>query len=104
MATIDFKVSNRGLFRAIEQDARPAVGGFLKSENYRWAHTLLSRTLAEIVAPGEAGFCAHALLSLARVDLIDHMMAQDGYTLSELKGHVRNYLDRLIQSSGEAWS
>jgi AcrR family transcriptional regulator len=98
LAVIDFKVANRGLFRALEQNERPVAGGFQKSANYRWAHALMDGMLAEIVAPNEAGFCAHALLSLTRIDLIDHMMAQDGYALADLKRHVRIYLHRLIES------
>ena len=97
LAMIEFKVSNRGLFRALEQKDRPAAGGFQESANYHSAHALFSQLLAEIVAPEEAGFCAHALLSLTRIDLIDHMLTQDGLTLADLKRHVRNYLHRLIR-------
>lgn len=100
LAMIDFKVSNRGLLQALEQNQRPAAGGFQISANYQWAHALMSRMLAEIVPPDETGFYAHALLSLTRIDLIDHMMVQDGYAVADLKRHIRTYLCRLIQSYG----
>jgi len=101
VATVEFKVENRQLTRLLERvEQRPAGGNFFETPNYRWAHTLLSKGLADIVDPANAQFSAHALLSLTRIDFIEHYLFVEGHTTAELQRHIVDHVARVIGPAG----
>jgi len=92
IAIIDFKIDNRRLARALEDvEQRPGTGRFFETPNYLWAHALLSDLLTEIVGAEASGFCAHALLSLTRADLIEHLIDTEKYTRTRLHRRIIDY-------------
>jgi AcrR family transcriptional regulator len=97
VATVQFKVENRQLTRLLERvEQRPTGASFFETPNYRWAHALLSQGLAEIGDPAHAQFSAHALLSLTRIDFIEHFLFAEGHTTAELQRHILDHVDRII--------
>jgi len=101
VATVEFKVENRQLTRLLERvEQRPAGGNFFETANYRWAHVLLSKGLADIVDPANAQFSAHALLSLTRIDFIEHYLFVEGHTTAELQRHIVDHVARVIGPAG----
>jgi AcrR family transcriptional regulator len=105
IAVIDFKIDNRRLTRALEDiEQRPGTGRFFETPNYQWAHTLLSELLTGIVGAEASGFCAHALLSLTRVDLIEHLIDSEKYTRAQLHHRVLDYASHLTEQPREAAS
>lgn len=104
LAMLDFKLAHRGLFRALEQEAgAPDRTRLQDTPHYRWAHRLLRDLLAQAAAPGQpvpcdAGFRAHALLSLIRIDLIEHLLDQSGHTTARLRHDLLSHL-RLVDLS-----
>lgn len=96
-ATVDFKVDNLGISRALEA-AGPRTGArsFFETPAYLRAHRLLSELLVDLVGPGRSEFCAHALLSLTRVDLIAHLIDDEGYTRPELKRLMLDHVEQVI--------
>jgi len=101
VATVEFKVENRQLTRLLERvEQRPAGGNFFETANYRWAHALLSKGLADIVDPANAQFSAHALLSLTRIDFIEHYLFVEGHTTAELQRHIVDHVARVIGPAG----
>ncbi len=72
-AVLTFKLENRNLMRAREA----AATGNLRSERYRWMHTLLQGLVREATptrTASEAGYTAHALLAALHIDLIDELL------------------------------
>jgi AcrR family transcriptional regulator len=101
VATVEFKVENRHLTRLLERvEQRPAGGSFFETPNYRWAHALLTQGLTDIVEPANAAFDAHALLSLTRIDFIEHFLFAEGHTTAELQRHILHHADRIIGPAG----
>jgi AcrR family transcriptional regulator len=101
VATVEFKVENRQLTRLLERvEQRPAGGNFFETPNYRWAHALLTQGLTDIVEPADAAFYAHALLSLTRIDFIEHFLFAEGHTTAELQRHIVDLVARVIGSAG----
>ena len=101
VATVEFKVENRQLTRLLERvEQRPAGGNFFETPNYRWAHALLSKGLADIADPATAQFSAHALLSLTRIDFIEHFLFTEGHTTAELQRHIVDHVARVIGPAG----
>jgi AcrR family transcriptional regulator len=99
VATVEFKVENRQLTRLLERvEQRPSGGNFFETPNYRWAHALLSKGLADIADPATAQFSAHALLSLTRIDFIEHFLFTEGHTTAELQRHILDHVARVIGS------
>jgi len=97
VSTVEFKVENRQLTRLLERvEQRPAGGNFFETPNYRWAHALLSKGLADIVDPADAPFSAHALLSLTRIDFIEHFLFTERHTMAELQRHILDHVARVI--------
>jgi AcrR family transcriptional regulator len=101
VATVEFKVENRQLTRLLERvEQRPAGGNFFETPSYRWAHALLTKGLTDIVEPANAAFHAHALLSLTRIDFIEHFLFTEGHTTAELQRHIVDHVARVIGSAG----
>jgi AcrR family transcriptional regulator len=97
VATVEFKVENRQLTRLLERvEQRPVGANFFETPNYHWAHGLLSRGLAEIGDPATAQFSAHALLSLTRIDFIEHFLFAEGHSTAELQQHILDHVARII--------
>ena len=101
VATVEFKVENLQLSRLLERvEQRPVSGNFFETPSYRWAHALLTEGLTEIIEPANAAFYAHALLSLTRIDFIEHFLFDEGHTAAELQGHIVDHVARVIGSAG----
>jgi AcrR family transcriptional regulator len=95
IAIVDFKTDNRRLTRALEDiELRPRAPRFYQTANYQWTHGLLRDLLVEVVGAKSSGFCAHALLSLTRIDLIEHLIDTEAYTPPQLQ---RLILDHVAQ-------
>jgi AcrR family transcriptional regulator len=96
-AAVDFKVDNRGISRALEAAGpRPNAPSLFETPSYQQAHRLLSELLAGLVGSGRAEFCAHALLSLTRVDFIGHLIDDEGYTRPELQRLLIDHIEQII--------
>lgn len=100
VATVEFKVENRQLTRLLERVEQRPAGNFFETPNYRWAHALLSKGLADIIDPADAPFSAHALLSLTRIDFIEHFLFDEGHTTAELQAHILDHVARVIGLPG----
>jgi AcrR family transcriptional regulator len=91
-AMIDFKLDNRRLATALEQDG--AGAGLYASPSYVATHQLLSRLLAETIGPQEADWTAYALLATTRVDLVDHLATE--FTREELRRSLKRFVARVL--------
>jgi AcrR family transcriptional regulator len=96
VATVEFKVENRQLTRLLERVEQRPAGNLFETPSYRWAHALLCRGLAEVIDPAEAEFSAHALLSLTRIDFIEHFLFDEGHSTDELQRHILDHVERVI--------
>lgn len=91
-AMVDFKLDNRRLAAALEQDGSGA--GLYQSDGYAHTHRLLSRLLAEVIEPDDAAYTAYALLAVTRVDLIDHLAGE--HSRDEIRTALRRHVDRVL--------
>lgn len=95
IAIVDFKINNRQLTRALEDiEQRSTAPRFYETPNYQWTHDLLSALIAELIGADPSRFCAHALLSLTRIDLIEHLIDNEGYPRPRLERLLRNHVSR----------
>lgn len=90
-AMVDFKLDNRRLAMALEQDSSSTLYG---SPSYVDTHQLLSQLLAEVIDPAEADWTAYALLAATRIDLVDHLATE--LTRDEIRGALRRYVERVL--------
>ena len=96
VAIVDFKSANRRLTRALEDiERRPDAPRFLQTANYQWTHKLLRDLLVDLVGTKSSGFQAHALLSLTRIDLIEHLIDTEGYTQRQLKRLILDHVSQV---------
>jgi AcrR family transcriptional regulator len=93
-AMVEFKLGNRKLTRALEQDSEPR--SFLGSPNYLMAHALLTDLLAGVVNAGSEAWTAHALLSYTRIDLLENMITTQGWTPARLRGQIRDTAEKIL--------
>lgn len=101
IAIVDFKINNRQLTRALEDtEQRSTAPRFYETPNYQWTHDLLSELLAELIGADRSRFSAHALLSLTRIDLIEHLIDNEGYSRPRLERLLR---DHVLQASEGDW-
>lgn len=102
IAIIEFKVDNRRLTRALEDiQQRPSSPRFYETANYRWTHNLLRGLLAEQADAHTGDYRAHALLSLTRIDLIEHLLDAEEYTRRQLQRLVREHVSQVTASIRE---
>lgn len=96
-AIVEFKLNNRQISLVLEQiEQRPDRISFFDTPNYRTARTLFSALLVDIVGADRATWTAHALLSLTRIDLIDHLVSADGWTAERIRRHVRGFAVQVL--------
>jgi AcrR family transcriptional regulator len=96
IAIIEFKIDNRRLTRALEDiEQRPSSPRFYETANYQWTHKLLRGLLAEQADPHASGYHAHALLSLTRIDLIEHLLDTENYTRPQLQRLVLEHVSQI---------
>lgn len=102
IAIVDFKINNRQLTRALEDtEQRSTAPRFYETPNYQWTHDLLSELLAELIGADRSRFFAHALLSLTRIDLIEHLIDNEGYSRPRLERLLRDHV--LLASDPTGW-
>jgi len=102
VAIIEFKIDNRRLTRALEDiEQRPSSPRFYETANYQWTHKLLRSLLAEQASTHASGYHAHALLSLTRIDLIEHLLDTEKYTRPQLQ---RLVLENVSQITAPAYN
>jgi AcrR family transcriptional regulator len=82
------KLDNRPISRALEHlGARAERGSLLDTPNYQWAHALVTGLL-EGIAGDRASWYAHVLLSLTRIDLIDHLVSAEGWADHQVRDEI----------------
>jgi AcrR family transcriptional regulator len=96
IAIIEFKIDHRRLTRALEDiEQRSSSPRFQETANYQWTHKLLRDLLAEQADTHASGYHAHALLSLTRIDLIDHLLDAERYTRPQLRRLVLDHVSQM---------
>jgi AcrR family transcriptional regulator len=96
-AIVEAKLNNRQITLALERiERRPSRSSFFDTPNYKSAHTLFCELLVDIMGPERASWTAHALLSLARIDLIDHMVSAEGWTDLQVRHQVGNLVEQIL--------
>jgi AcrR family transcriptional regulator len=96
-AIIEVKLNNRQITRALERiEQRPDRGSFFDTPNYKRAHALFSELLAGIVGADRATWTAHVLLSLTRIDLIEHLVSAEGWTGPHVRRQIRNLAGQIL--------
>lgn len=96
-AFVTFKLDNRQITRALEHlDQRADRGSFFDTPNYKQAHALFTQLLGGIAAD-RAAWIAHVLLSLTRIDLIDHMICAEGWTGQHVRDQIRDLCEQILR-------
>lgn len=90
-AMVDFKLDNRRLATALEQNSSSTL---YRSPSYVDTHQLLSQLLAQVIDPDEADWTAYALLATTRIDLVDHLATE--LTRDEIREALRRYVQRVL--------
>jgi hypothetical protein len=52
--------------------------------------------LVDIVGADRASWTAHVLLSLARIDLIEHLVSVDGWTGPHVRREIRDLVEQIL--------
>jgi len=96
-AVVAFKLQNRQLTAALERpDRSPGSGTLFQTPQYTTAHTLLSDMLRDLAGPGQCSWIAHALLSITRIDLIEHLLLNEGWPEARIRKETRNYAELVL--------
>ncbi|BBY26966.1 TetR/AcrR family transcriptional regulator [Mycolicibacterium sediminis] len=95
-ALIDFKLDNRRLALAIEQDQTGGTPTLYTSPGYVATHELLSRLIADVGNPGDARWFAYVLLAATRIDLVDHLVGTEAVSRRRLHADVDVLSTRLL--------
>jgi len=96
-AIVEVKLNNRQITLALEQiEQRPSRSSFFDTPNYRSAHALFCELLVDIVGAGRATWIAHALLSLARIDLIDHLVSVEGWSGPQVRRQIGDLVEQIL--------
>jgi AcrR family transcriptional regulator len=99
-AVVAFKLQNRQLTAALERpDRSPGSGTLFQTPQYTTAHALLSETLRDLVGPGQCSWIAHALLSVTRIDLIEHLLLNEGWPEARIRKETRNYAELVLSAA-----
>ncbi|HWC78411.1 MAG TPA: helix-turn-helix domain-containing protein [Pseudonocardiaceae bacterium] len=93
-ATVEFKLDNRKITRVLEQTSERA--SFLESPNYLLAHALFTDLLTGMVIPDRAAWTAHALLSFARIDLLENLIITQLWTETRLRKEIQDMAGRIL--------
>jgi PPOX class probable F420-dependent enzyme len=96
-AVVAFKLENRQLTAALERPERQQGSGTLfQTPQYATAYALLSEVLRDLVGPGQRSMIAHALLSVTRIDLIEHLLVDEGWPEARIREETRNYVELVL--------
>jgi AcrR family transcriptional regulator len=96
-AIVAFKLQNRQLTAALERpDRSPGNGTLFQTPQYAMAHALLHDMLRTVTEPARSSLIAHALLSITRIDLIEHLLLDEGWPEARIREEIRNYAERVI--------
>jgi hypothetical protein len=52
--------------------------------------------LRDLVEPGQCSWIAHALLSITRIDLIEHLLLNEGWPEARIRKETRNYAELVL--------
>ncbi len=94
-AIVDFKLDNRRLAMAIEQDQggdAPLYG----APHYVATHELLTRLLVEVIGSDDAAWTAYALLAATRIDLVDYLVTDGQVSRERLRADLRRFVARVL--------
>lgn len=94
-AVVLFKLSNRRLVLAVESVSAGAVNLY-HAPQYTELHSQIVELLREAGWTGDAGWTAHALLALTRIDLINHLVIDSGMSADSILAELRAHVDRLL--------
>ncbi|KKZ73478.1 TetR/AcrR family transcriptional regulator [Streptomyces showdoensis] len=98
-AMLCFKLDNRPLALALEESGS---GGPYGAEQYgRW-HALLRDVLEQVPGLPHPGFTAHALLSVVRADLVEHLAGREGVPREQLRDRLADYVRGVVNRGGAA--
>lgn len=101
-AVVQVKLTHPQITHALEHlDQRTDRGSFFDSPAYKWAHALFTELLGD-AAGGRASWLAHVLLSLTRIDLIEHMVSAEGWTGQQVRDQIRRLAEQILRESGAA--
>lgn len=104
-AIVEAKLENRQITLALEQiERRPSRSSFFDTPNYKTAHALFCELLVDIVGADRATWTAHVLLSLARIDLIEHLVSVDGWTGPHARREIRDLVEQILGRDTEQLS
>ena len=95
-AMVEFKLDNRKITRALEQTSERTT--VLESPNYQLAHALFADLLTGMVAADRAAWIAHALLSYTRIDLLERLVATQGWTAVRLRQEIQDVAEKVLGS------
>jgi AcrR family transcriptional regulator len=97
-AVVQVKLTHPQITHALEQlDQRADLGSLFDSPAYQWAHALFTELLGD-VAGDRASWTAHVLLSLTRLDLIEHMMSAEGWTGQHVRDQIRRLAEQILRA------
>ena len=101
-AIVQVKLSHPQLTHALEHlEQRADRGSLFDSPAYQGAHALFTELLGD-VAGDRASWIAHVLLSLTRIDLIEHMVSAEGWTGQQVRDRIRRLAEQILQADGAA--
>ena len=70
------------------------------------AHALFTE-LVDGIHGDRADWLAHVLLSLSRIDLIDHLVTAEGWTDQQVRDQIRDLCEQLLRgrapAAGQGW-
>jgi AcrR family transcriptional regulator len=96
-AIIEFKLDNRQLATALEQ-SRPGGGPTLfETPHYKELHELLVELLTAVIGSEDASWTAHALLGATRVDMLDHVVTNDGVSRQQVRARLQSFVERVLR-------
>jgi AcrR family transcriptional regulator len=95
-AIVDFKLDNRRLALALEQDQTGGAPTLYTSANYVGTHQLLTQLLAEVIGRKDAAWFAYVLLAATRIDLVDHLVTAERVSRRRLHADLHNLVGRVM--------
>lgn len=95
-AIVDFKLANRRLALALEQDQTGGAPTLYTSAQYVGTHRLLTELLAEVIDQKDASWFAYVLLAATRIDLIDHLATTEKISARRLRADLTSLVDRIL--------
>lgn len=94
---VDFKLDNRRLAMAIEQDQGSNGPALYGAPHYVATHQLVAQLLAEVIGPQDATWTAYALLAAIRIDLVDFLVVSEQVSRQQLRDDLRRFVERVLR-------